>query len=376
MRSSTSWQTGGYYVTDQLPRPLALLAEVTYRCPLQCPYCSNPLELEKYRHELDTATWLRVFEEAAELGVVQLHLSGGEPLVRRDIMELVRGASRVGLYTNMSTGATVVDDRMLKRLHDAGLDHLQVSLLDTEPESNDRLANARSFDRKRDAVLGAKKLGFPVTLNVVLHRQNLDRIADVIALAQEWQVNRLELAHTQYTGWAFRNRAALMPTREQLAHAHDVVEQARAAGTRGVDILHVLPDYYFEKYPKACLQGWGMVSMSVAPDGLVLPCQTAREIPGLEFPSVTDHSLQDIWENAPIFNRFRGTDWMPEPCRSCDQREIDFGGCRCQAFLMTGDVTATDPICTLSPDHHLVEEALQEAQQSDPPLQFRVMSST
>ena len=225
-------------------------------------------------------------------------------------------------------------------------------------------------------MLGAKKLGFPVTLNVVLHRQNLDRIGEVIALAQEWQVNRLELAHTQYTGWAFRNRAALMPTRKQLAHAHEVVEQTRAAGTRGVDILHVLPDYYFEKYPKACLQGWGMVSMSVAPDGLVLPCQTAREIPGLEFPSVTDHSLQDIWENAPIFNRFRGTDWMPEPCRSCDQREVDFGGCRCQAFLMTGDVTATDPICTLSPDHHLVEAALQEAQQSDPPLQFRVMSSS
>jgi len=362
-------------VTDQLPRPLALLAEVTYRCPLQCPYCSNPLELEKYRQELDTATWLRVFEEAAELGVVQLHLSGGEPLVRRDIVDLVRGASSVGLYTNMSTGATVADDAMLERLREAGLDHLQVSLLDTDPESNDRLANARSFDRKRAAVLGAKKLGFPVTLNVVLHRQNLDRIGDVIALAQEWQVNRLELAHTQYTGWAFRNRAALMPTREQLAHAHEVVEAARAAGTRGVDILHVLPDYYFEKYPKACLQGWGMVSMSVAPDGLVLPCQTAREIPGLEFPSVTDHSLEEIWENAPIFNRFRGTDWMPEPCRSCDQREIDFGGCRCQAFLMTGDVTATDPICTLSPDHHLVEAALQEAQRSDPPLQFRVMSS-
>ena len=363
-------------MTDQLPKPLALLAEVTYRCPLQCPYCSNPLELGKYRQELDTATWLRVFAEAAELGVVQLHLSGGEPLVRRDILDLVRGAARVGLYTNMSTGATVADNTMLERLHDAGLDHLQVSLLDTEPESNDRLAGARSFDRKREAVLGAKRLGFPVTLNVVLHRQNLDRIGEVIALAQEWQVNRLELAHTQYTGWAFRNRAALMPTREQLAHAHEVVEAARAAGTRGVDILHVLPDYYFEQYPKACLQGWGMVSMSVAPDGLVLPCQTAREIPGLEFPSVADHSLQDIWENAPIFNRFRGTDWMPEPCRSCDQREIDFGGCRCQAFLMTGDVTATDPICTLSPDHHLVEEALQEAQQSDPPLQFRVMSST
>ena len=363
-------------MTDKLPRPLALLAEVTYRCPLQCPYCSNPLELGKYRQELDTATWVRVFGEAAELGVVQLHLSGGEPLVRRDILELVRGASQVGLYTNMSTGATVADDAMLEKLRQAGLDHLQVSLLDTDPQSNDRLAGAQSFDRKRKAVLGAKRLGFPVTLNVVLHRQNLDRIGEVIALAEEWQVNRLELAHTQYTGWAFRNRAALMPTRQQLAHAHEVVEQARAAGTGGVDILHVLPDYYFEQYPKACLQGWGMVSMSVAPDGLVLPCQTAREIPGLEFPSVTEHSLEEIWENAPIFNRFRGTDWMPEPCRSCDQREIDFGGCRCQAFLMTGDVTATDPVCTLSPRHHLVEEALQEAQQSDPPLQFRVMSSS
>ena len=362
-------------MTNLSTRPLALLAELTYRCPLQCPYCSNPLELSRYRQELDTATWARVFGEAAELGVVQLHLSGGEPLVRRDILELVREASRAGLYTNMSTGATVVDDAKLERLREAGLDHLQVSLLDTLPESNDRLAGAPSFDRKRAAVLGAKRLGFPVTLNVVLHRQNLDRIEEVIALAQEWQVNRLELAHTQYTGWAFRNRAALMPTRQQLDRAHAAVERARAAGTGGVDILHVLPDYYFEKYPKACLQGWGMVSMTVAPDGFVLPCQTAREIPGLEFPNVQEYSLEEIWANAPVFKRFRGTEWMPEPCRSCDRREIDFGGCRCQAFLMTGDPAATDPVCQFSPHHHLVDEALQEAQQSDPPLQFRVMSS-
>ena len=356
-------------------RPLALLAEVTYRCPLQCPYCSNPLELGRYRSELDTATWVRVFGEAADLGVVQLHLSGGEPLVRRDIMELVRAASRAGLYTNMSTGATVVDDLKLEQLREAGLDHLQVSLLDTQPESNDRLAGAVSFDRKREAVLGAKRLGFPVTLNVVLHRQNLDRISEVIAIAQEWKVDRLELAHTQYTGWAFRNRAALMPTRKQLDQAHAVVEQARAAGTGGVDLQHVLPDYYFDQYPKACLQGWGMVSMTVAPDGFVLPCQTAREIPGLEFPNVAEHSLEDIWVDAPVFKRFRGTDWMPEPCRSCDQREVDFGGCRCQAFLMTGDPAATDPVCQLSPQHHLVEEALKEADQDAPPLQFRVMST-
>ena len=361
-------------MTEPLTRPLSLLAEVTYRCPLQCPYCSNPIELAQYRRELDTATWVRVFGEAADLGVVQLHLSGGEPLVRRDILELVREASRVGLYTNMSTGATVVDDAKLERLREAGLDHLQVSLLDSRPDSNDWLAGATSFDRKRDAVRGAKRLGFPVTLNVVLHRHNLDRIEEVIALAQEWRVDRLELAHTQYTGWAFRNRAALMPTRQQLDHAHAVVERVRAAGTGGLQILHVLPDYYFEQYPKACLQGWGTVFMGVAPDGFVLPCQTAREIPGLEFPSVQDHSLEDIWFNAPIFQRFRGTGWMPEPCRSCDRREIDFGGCRCQAFLMTGDPAATDPVCHLSPDHHLVAEALQEAKQSDPPLQFRVMS--
>ena len=358
---------------NPLPRPLALLAEVTYRCPLQCPYCSNPLELHKYRDELDTETWVRVFNEAADLGVVQLHLSGGEPLVRRDILDLVRAAAAAGLYSNMSTGATVVDGRRLEQLREAGLDHFQVSLLDTLPASNDRLAGVPSYERKREAVREAKRLGFPVTLNVVLHRQNLDRIAEVIALARAWRVDRLELAHTQYTGWAFRNRAALMPTRAQLDRAHAEVERVRAEGTGGVDIQHVLPDYYFERFPKACLQGWGMVSMSVAPDGAVLPCQTAREIPGLEFPNVRDQGLADIWERAPVFRRFRGTDWMPEPCRSCDRREIDFGGCRCQAFLMTGDVTATDPVCELSPHHRLVAEALEEAAQTAPPLHYRVM---
>ena len=362
-------------MTTSLTRPLALLAELTYRCPLQCPYCSNPLELGRYRQELDTATWVRVLGEAADLGVVQLHLSGGEPLVRRDILELVREAHRLGLYSNMSTGATVVDEAKLDQLREAGLDHLQVSLLDTQPDSNDWLAGARSFDRKRDAVLGAKRRGFPVTLNVVLHRHNLDRIEEVIALALEWRVDRLELAHTQYTGWAFRNRAALMPTREQVERAHRAVERVRATvGSRRLDILHVVPDY-FDDYPKACLQGWGNVFMAVAPDGCVLPCQTAREIPGLEFPNVRDSSLSEIWFDAPVFQQFRGTDWMPEPCRSCDRREVDFGGCRCQAFLMTGDPSATDPVCHLSPQHHLVDEALREAEQSNPPLQFRVMSS-
>lgn len=361
-------------MTKPPSRPLSLLAELTYRCPLQCPYCSNPLELGRYRQELDTDTWLRVFAEAAELGVVQLHLSGGEPLVRTDILDLVREARRLGLYSNLSTGATVANDSMLDQLHEAGLDHFQVSLLDTRPDSNDRLAGARSFDQKRDAVLGAKRRGLPVTLNVVLHRQNLDRIADVIELALEWQVDRLELAHTQYTGWAFLNRAALMPTRDQVRHADAVVDQARASGrTHGLDILHVVPDY-FEDYPKACLHGWGNVFLAVAPDGFVLPCQTAREIKGLEFPNVRDSSLSEIWYDAPVFRRFRGTDWMPEPCRSCERREVDFGGCRCQAFLMTGDAGATDPVCQLSPQHHLVDSALRESEQVAPELQFRVMS--
>ena len=357
---------------SEVPRPRALLAEVTYRCPLQCPYCSNPLELARFRDELDTATWVRVFEEAAELGVAQLHLSGGEPLVRRDILDLIRAARGLELYSNMSTGATVASESMIEQLREAGLDHLQVSLLDTEPESNDWLAGAKSFDRKRDAVLAAKRIGFPVTLNVVLHRHNLDRIGDVIRTAMDWGADRLELANTQYTGWAFRNRAALMPTREQVERAQRVVDDLRAAGTGGLDIVHVLPDY-FQEFPKACLHGWGMVFLAVAPDGCALPCQTSREIAGLEFPNVRESSLADIWFTSDVFQRFRGTDWLPEPCQSCERREIDFGGCRCQAFLMTGDATATDPVCHLSPQHHLIGEALAEAAKPPPALAFRVM---
>ena len=360
------------YVKPPLPNPLALLAELTYRCPLKCPYCSNPLEMGRYRNELDTATWRRVLGEAAELGVVQIHFSGGEPLVRRDLLELVAEARQLGMYSNLSTGGTVADEVKLEQLHEAGLDHLQISLLDSRPDKNDWLAGTPSFNKKHETVLTAKKLGFPVTLNVVLHRHNLEQIETIIELASNWQVNRLELAHTQYVGWAFRNRAALMPTPEQLKHAHEVVERARAHLNDGPELLHVLPDY-FQDYPKACLQGWGRVFLTVAPDGLVLPCQTAREIPGLEFPNVQSSSLQEIWFNAPVFQKFRGTDWMPEPCRSCDRREVDFGGCRCQAFLMTGNAAATDPVCHLSPDHHLVDVALGEAREHPVQLEYRVI---
>jgi PqqA peptide cyclase len=352
------------------PSPLALLAEVTYRCPLKCPYCSNPLELSRYRPELDTATWQRVLTEAAGLGVVQVHFSGGEPLVRRDLSELVRHARQLDLYSNLSTGATLADQAALEQLRVAGLDALQISLLDASPDGNDWLAGHPSFDKKARAVETAKRLGFPVTLNVVLHRHNLDRIEEVIDLVCQWGVDRLELAHVQYTGWAFRNRAALLPTREQVERAAEVVDRARGRLSGRPDILHVLPDY-FQQYPKACLQGWGRVFLTVAPDGAVLPCQTAREIPGLDFPNVWDDSLEEIWFRSPVFQRFRGTDWMPEPCRSCERRELDFGGCRCQAFLLTGDPAATDPVCHLSPLHSLVRQALDEPPRESVTLQFR-----
>lgn len=350
--------------------PLAMVAELTYRCPLHCPYCSNPLELARYRDELDTADWLRVLSEATELGVVQVHFTGGEPLVRRDLPELIHQARQLDLYSNLSTGATLADEAALTRLKEAGLDALQVSLLDMRADGNDWLAGVPSFDRKREAVAIARRLGFPITLNVVLHRHNLDHINEIIDLACRWEVDRLELAHTQYVGWAFRNRAALLPAREQVERASEAVGWARERLNGRPDILHVLPDY-FQQYPKACLQGWGRVFLTVAPDGAVLPCQTAREIPGLEFPNVRTATLEEIWTSAPVFQRFRGTAWMPEPCRSCERREVDFGGCRCQAFLVTGEAAATDPVCHLSPLHALIQQSLAEPPRDAAQLQFR-----
>jgi pyrroloquinoline quinone biosynthesis protein E len=352
------------------PRPLALLAELTYRCPLHCPYCSNPLELARYHNELDTATWKRVLAEAAALWVVQVHFSGGEPLVRRDLVELVEEAGRLGLYSHLSTGGTLADAGTLARLRAAGLDALQVSLLDARAAENDWMAGASSFDKKCHTVDRAKQLGFYVTLNVVLHRHNLDRIESVLELAEQWGVDKLELAHVQYVGWAFRNRSRLLPTREQVTHAAAAVERARGRSAGRMEIVHVLPDY-FQSLPKACLHGWGRVFLTVAPDGAVLPCPTAREIPGLDFPSIRSGALDAIWFHAPVFERFRGTGWMPEPCRSCPRREIDFGGCRCQAFLLTGDPAATDPVCHLAPGHGLVEQALAGAGRETVPLVFR-----
>jgi pyrroloquinoline quinone biosynthesis protein E len=361
--------------TSHVPHPYSLLAELTYRCPLKCPYCSNPLELRLEREELDTEAWKRVLTEAAALGVIQVHFSGGEPLIRRDLDDLVAHARSCDLYTHLITSGIVADEQRLARLRDAGLDALQISLQDSRPAENDWIAGTPSFEQKCRAIEAARRLELPLTLNVVLHRHNLDRIDEVIDRAVDWNVDRLELAHVQYTGWAFRNRAALLPAREQVEHATAVVARARERLGRRPEILHVLPDY-FQQFPKACLSGWGRVFLTVAPDGVVLPCQTAREIPGLVFPTVREAALREIWFHAPVFQRFRGTDWMPEPCRSCDRREIDFGGCRCQAFLLTGDATATDPVCHLSGLHHIVEDTVGESAERPPALQYRTYSAS
>ncbi len=349
---------------------MSLTAELTYRCPLQCPYCSNPMRLSEYQPELDTATWSRVLREAAELGVIQAHFSGGEPLLRKDLTEIVSVAREADLYTDLSTSAYTATRERFAALKDAGLDAIQVSLLDSEKEGNDFVGNAESFDKKVNAIQWAKELEFPVSLNVVLHRHNLDRIEDVLRLALEWGVERVELAHVQYVGWAFRNRAALIPTRAQLEHAREVVARMEVEARGKMFILHVLPDFY-QSVPKACLQGWGNRFMTIAPDGAVLPCLSAREIPGLNFPNVRDESLETIWLDSEVFNQFRGTDWLPEPCQSCERRDIDFGGCRCQAFLFTGDASRTDPVCYKAPDHGLVEEALRLPDGTPPPFEYR-----
>ena len=348
-----------------MARPFGLLAELTYACPLHCPYCSNPVNLGAYSGELTTAEWLRVLAEARELGVLQLHLSGGEPLLRRDIVPIARGASQLGLYTNLITSALGLSSRRAEQLRAAGLDHVQISIQADEPVLSDRVAGTRSFERKLRACRLVKKLGWPLTLNVVLHRQNIDRIARLLDLAEELEADRIELANTQYYGWARLNRDGLLPSQAQLERAEAVVRAAHQRLRGRMEIIYVLPDYY-SRYPKACMGGWGRRQLTVVPDGDVLPCPTAHTLP-LPRASVREHSLAWIWGESALFQRFRGTDWMPEPCRSCDRRGLDFGGCRCQAFLLTGDAARTDPVCHLSPDHAIVSGAVRAASEAARP---------
>jgi PqqA peptide cyclase len=345
-------------------RPFGLLAELTYACPLHCPYCSNPLNLSDYSGELTTLEWQRVLAEATELGVLQLHLSGGEPMQRRDIVEIVRTASQLGLYTNLITSGSGLSSRRAGLLRAAGLDHVQISIQADEPTLSDRIAGTPSFERKITAARLVKKLGLPLTVNVVLHRHNIDRVDRILDMAADLGADRIELANTQYYGWAWRNRGGLLPSRDQIERAEAMVRAARGRLGCRMEIIYVVPDYY-SRYPKPCMGGWGRQQLTVVPNGDVLPCPTAHALP-LPRASVRQHSLVWIWERSPLFRRFRGTGWMPEPCRSCDRREIDFGGCRCQAFQLTGDASRTDPVCHLSPDHGFVAAAVQAADSGTP----------
>jgi PqqA peptide cyclase len=352
--------------------PLGLLAELTHRCPLRCPYCSNPLELSRASEELAAAAWGRVFAEAAALGVLQLHLSGGEPTARRDLPDIVRLAVEAGLYTNLITSGVLTDPRQFDALIAAGLDHVQLSVQGAEAASADRIAGFPGHARKLAFARMVRAAGLPLTLNAVVHQQNLDRLPALIDLALALGCGRMEVAHVQYHGWALKNRAALLPTRAQLDAATATVEAARVAHRGRLVIDYVIPDYHATR-PKACMGGWGRQVIAVSPSGKALPCHAAEGLPGFDFPNVREMSLRAIWERSEAFNRFRGTAWMPEPCRSCDRREVDFGGCRCQAFALTGDAAATDPACALSPHHALLDLAVREAAESGDDFTYREM---
>jgi pyrroloquinoline quinone biosynthesis protein E len=352
--------------------PLALLAELTHRCPLRCPYCSNPVELARASEELSTEDWKRVLAEAASMGVLQLHFSGGEPLVRQDVDVLVAEAARLGLYTNLITSAVLADEGRMAALAAAGLDHVQISVQDADPANADRIAGLKDAHRRKlEVARRVREAGLALTLNAPVHRQNLDRLEEIIALAVEMGAHRLEVAHVQYYGWALANRAALMPSRDQLERATAIVDAARVRLKGVLAIDYVVPDYYAAR-PKACMGGWGRQFLVVGPTGLVLPCHAAQSIPNLAFESVRDRSLADIWTDSPAFVAYRGTAWMAEPCRTCDRREIDWGGCRCQAMALAGDAAATDPACGRSPLHaEIVALAAGEAARDQAEFVYR-----
>lgn len=346
-------------------KPLWLLAELTYKCPLQCPYCSNPLEFAggRFKDELTTDEWCRVFREAKALGVLQLGLSGGEPTVRPDLEALVRCARELGLYSTLVTSAYRLRKDRLAELQRAGLDHVQISIQASDEALSDHVAGTASYRDKMAAYRWTKELGFPLTVNVVLHRRNLHQVGELIGLAESLGAERIELANTQYYGWAYHNRAVLMPTKAQLAEAWQVVQRERARLGNKLEIVWVLPDYH-EEFPKPCMGGWARAYMTVTPAGEVWPCHAAGRITTLQFENVRDRSLEWIWYQSESFQRFRGYDWMPEPCRSCPRKTVDFGGCRCQAFLIAGDAGVTDPVCSLSPHRKLVDQAVAEVERA------------
>jgi len=348
---------------EATPGPLWLLAELTYACPLQCPYCSNPVDFARIKNELDTDAWIRVLREARQLGAAQLGFSGGEPLVRRDLEVLVEEGRRLGYYTNLITSGVGMDAARVRRLRDVGLDHIQLSFQASNSELNDRIAGTGSFEHKLAMAREVKANGFPMVLNFVIHGDNIDTMQDMLDLAIELEADYVELANAQYYGWALENRDRLLPTRDQITRAQAVAEDYQQRHGDSMKIYYVIPDYY-ENRPKACMDGWGKVFLCIAPDGTALPCQAARDLPGIDYPNVRDRDIDWIWRESPAFNRFRGEVWMKEPCRSCPERSKDYGGCRCQAYLLTGDPANADPVCDKSTHHDVVLEAVERAQRS------------
>ena len=359
--------------------PLWLLLELTYKCPLHCAFCYNPTNyVTGSGPELDTAAWIRVLREARAMGAVQLGLSGGEPLTRDDLEVIVTEAHRLGFYTNLITSGVGLNDARIRALKAAGLDHIQLSFQDSTKEMNDFLSSTRTFDLKSKVAALIKQYEFPMVLNVVLHRLNIDHVEEILEMAHKLGAEYVELANSQYYGWAFHNRDQLLPSRGQVQRAESVMQRFRERVGSAMRIFFVVPDY-FEKRPKPCMNGLGSIFLTITPDGTALPCHAARMLPGLQFPNVRETSISDIWLKSSGFTHFRGDAWMKEPCRSCPEKSKDFGGCRCQAFLLTGDAANADPVCELSPHHHLVTEAVAKASQprSEPvavvekPLVFR-----
>ena len=339
-------------------RPLWLLAELTYRCPLQCPYCSNPIDFARRTQELATEDWLRVLHEARQLGAMQLGFSGGEPLLREDLEALIREARKLGYYSNLITSGVGMDEARVARCKEAGLDHIQISFQASNEELNNYLGGTASFQHKIEMARAVKAQGYPMVLNIVIHRQNIDQIEDIIRMTIDLQADFVELASTQYYGWSKVNLDTLLPTREQLTKAEAVAHRYQQQMKDKMKILYVVPDYYEER-PKACMNGWGSIFLTITPDGTALPCHAAQQLPGLSFPNVREHSIEEIWSNSAAFKHFRGFEWMQEPCRSCPEKTKDFGGCRCQAYMMTGDAAATDPVCAKSPLHATLTEEVE-----------------
>ena len=354
--------------------PIGLLAELTYRCPLQCPYCSNPLHMERANVELTTAEWQDVMRQAGELGVLQVHLSGGEPTLRQDLEQILPSAVAAGLYTNLITSGVTLTRERLERLAKLGLDHVQLSIQDVDPINAERISAYKGgAEKKREVARWVRELGLPLTINAVIHRQNIDNLTAIIDYAVEVGAGRLEVAHTQYYAWALLNRAALIPTREQFLRSVEITNAAKER-LKGILVFDVVAHDHYAVRPKPCMGGWGRNLIDITPSGKVLPCHACESIPGLEIENVRDRPLADIWFNGAAFQKFRGTEWMRAPCRSCDRREIDWGGCRCQALPMTGDASATDPACSLSPWHReFAALAERESRQPPPPFVYRRM---